>query len=105
MGGAMDVEPGIGPDFSLEDFGVHAVVENLRAAAGQAAQAGVAQGQEGIFNVEPRDAAEMNDLNGGESLDVQLRAGGADAAEHLKVIIEFQPRVQSADDMDLGRAG
>ena len=52
-----------------------------------------------------RDPAEMDDLDRGEGLDVQGWASGADAAQHLKVIIELQPRVKAADDVHLGRAG
>jgi hypothetical protein len=47
----------------------------------------------------------VHDLDRGERLHVQARARGADAAEHLEVVVELQPRVQPADDVDLGRAG
>ena len=46
VGGAMHFEPAILADFSLEDFIVNAVVENLRPAAGQAAEARIAQGDQ-----------------------------------------------------------
>ncbi len=45
VGGAMDFEPAVVADFALEDFIVDAVVEDFRAAAGQAAEAGLAQGE------------------------------------------------------------
>jgi hypothetical protein len=35
VGGAVDVEPLVGADLALEDLVVHAVVEDLRAAAGE----------------------------------------------------------------------
>jgi hypothetical protein len=35
---AVDVEPAVGPDLALEDFIVHAIVEDLRAAAGERAR-------------------------------------------------------------------
>src|SRR5688500_9638843 len=46
MSRAVNLEPLVGPDLSLEDLVVNAVVENLGAAAGQRAQAGVAEGGE-----------------------------------------------------------
>ena len=77
--GAMHFEPAILAHFSLEDFIVNAIVENLRPAAGHASQAGFAQGDQHLADAQMRDPGQVNDLDGGERLDVQLRALPADA--------------------------
>ena len=53
VGGAMDFEPAVRADLAFEDFIVHAVVEDLRAAAGQAAEAGFAQGDQHFADAQP----------------------------------------------------
>ena len=105
VGGAMDFEPFVGADFSFEGFVMHAVVEDFGAAAGHAAQAGFTKGGQNVADAHAGDAAQVNDLDGGEGFDVELGAGGANAAEHVEVVIEFEPGVEAADDVDFGRAG
>jgi hypothetical protein len=46
----------------------------------------------------------MADLNRGESFDREIRARGFQRLDHLDVVVERQLRVQSADDVHLGRA-
>ena len=105
MGGAVDVEPPVGRDFAFEDLVVDTVVEDFGAAAGEGAEAGVAKCKQYLADAKARDAGEVDDLDGGEGLDVQGRAGAADAAEHAEVVVELEPGVKAADDMDFGGAG
>ena len=49
------------------------------------------------------DAGEVNDLNGGKCLDVKRWAFAADAAQHLEVVVEFQPRMQTTNDVHFSR--
>ncbi len=46
----------------------------------------------------------MHDLHRGERLDVQPRRRLADGAQHVGVVLERQPGVQAAHDVDLGGA-
>ena len=46
--------------------------------------------------------AEERDLDGGETLEVNLRADLLQAAEHVGVVAERQPRMQAVDDVDFG---
>ena len=102
---AVDFEPAVGSYFAFEDFIVNAIVEDLCAAAREGAEACVAEGRQHFSCVHPRDAGEVDDLDGGEGFDVQLRAGGADAFEHVEVVIKLEPRVQAANDVNFGGDG
>src|SRR5688500_17992538 len=71
VGGSVDFEPFVVADLALEDFVVDAVVEDFGAAAGEGAEAGVAEGGEDVSDGEARDAGEVDELDGGEGFDVE----------------------------------
>ena len=101
----MHFEPFIRPHFSLEHFIVHAIVKYFRAAAGHRAQTGLFQRFQHLADAHAGDPGEMDDFDGGEGLDVKRGRRRADAAKHVEVVVEFQPRMQPADDVHFGRAG
>ena len=90
---------------------MHAIVENLGPAAGQAPQARFFQIAQHCadalraFLAALADAGQVHDFNRGEGLDVHLRRFLADRAHHVGVVLERQPGMQAAHNVHLRRAG
>ncbi len=70
---AVHVEPVVGQHLAARDCPPHAVDENLRTAAGQAAQAGVLQPLQHRAQRQLRDLREVIDFRRAEAVDVDLR--------------------------------
>ena len=108
--GAVHVQPLVAADLALERLVVHAVVEHLGAAARQAAEARLDQVlQHGLHALVALaaalgDALQVDDLHGGERLDVDGGRLLADGAQHVGVVAERKPRMQPAHDVHLGGA-
>ncbi len=101
VGGPVHVEPARLPHFALERFLVNAIVEDLGPAARQTAQPRCPQALENLADAQtrPADPREVDDLDGGKSLDVQARARLPDRPAHFLVVGERQPRMQPAHDV------
>ncbi len=50
------------------------------------------------------DAREVDDFDCGECFDVEFGCGGANGGEHVGVVGEWEPGMESADDVDFGGA-
>ena len=108
MGGAVDVKPQLGVGFVLADFLADFGIENLRPAAGHAAQARFDHLLQNPADRLFRHVAEPADLHRRPGFDVQFRPGFVDHADHVDVPIEFLQMMQAAHDMNFGgplRAG
>ena len=87
---------------------MNTIVEDFRASSGERPEPGVDQVLEhldGSLILESsalRDLLQVDDLDRGEGLDVQLRSNLVDRLQHRGVVIEGQPGVQSAHDVQFG---
>ena len=70
----MDVEPLVGADLAFEYLVVDSVVEDLRAAAGQAAEAGVALEQLPLADMKKIESRITNDVFGVLSVEKSVRS-------------------------------
>ena len=102
VGRPVDVEPALGRGLGAADLLADFGMEDLGAAAGQAAEPGLDQLLEHRFDRLPRDLAEPLDLDGRVGLDVDLGRGFLDPAHDVEVVAERQLVVQAADDVQLG---
>ena len=99
---AMHIEPFFGALFPPADFIAHFRIENLRAAAGESAQASLAQNRERLRNGKLENALrQMANLDRGESLDDQIGIERAQPVQQFDIPILFQRRVQSPHHVDL----
>ena len=102
---AVDLQPFLGAFLAAADLVAHGGIEDFRAAAGERAEARRAQDFQCLADRLLRDAlGQVPDFDGGERLDGEIGAGLAHAANHVGVVRERQLGVESADDVDLGRA-
>ena len=103
VGRAVGVEPLLGRRLGPADLLADLGVEDLRPAAGEAAQPGVDQLLQDLAGREPGDLLEPLDLDAGVRLHVDLGRGLLHPADHVHVVRERQLVVQPADDVQLGR--
>ena len=95
-------EPLVAVDFVIADDAPHALVEDLRAAAGQGIHAGVAQPLQRFADGDFRAPGEVGDLHHGEGLQVHLGKALLEAAQHLAEPVQGQFGMQSAHDVEFG---
>ena len=104
---AMHIKPLVAADLALEGLIVHAIIKDLRAAARQAAKARCDQiTQHSKHALVPiaaalGDALQMHNLYRSERLDVNLWRFFTDGAQHVGVVTERKPRMQSANNVHL----
>ena len=99
---AVDREPSIRVRLVVADFPAHALGEDLRAAPRQRIETGGHQLAQHLLVGHAVQVREERDLDGGKTLQVNRRPDALQAAEHLRVVLERQIRVQAVDDVDLG---
>ena len=104
VGRAMDFEPAAGVGFVFADLVADFGVEDFRAAAGQAAEAGVDHVFEDLADRLLGEAAEPIDLDGRPGFEVQLGVGFVQEADDVEVPVVLALMVQAADDVHLGAA-
>ena len=104
VGLAVDAEPGVGVGLVLADLVADLGVEDLRAAAGQAAQAGVLELGQDVARRPAGQPCEPVPLDGRVRLQVQPRMGLVDDADDVQIPVVRQLVVQPADDVQLGGA-
>ncbi|MEZ4411927.1 MAG: hypothetical protein R2910_02915 [Gemmatimonadales bacterium] len=103
MRGTMDPDPLLARQFPLRDGRPHGGAEHLRAAAGQAGEAGLLQGQEHLALGDLLDACQVRDLHRRQRLDVHGGVTLLQPTEHVGVVGEPQLRMEAADDVELRR--
>ena len=69
---AVHFHPSVGTQFALEDLIMHAVVKNLRAAAGHRSESRLFERHQHLARRQAGDLREMIDLDGRQGLQVQL---------------------------------
>lgn len=72
----------------------------LRPTAWAGIQPGFAQPLDDFFIRQPRDALEVIEFNHGEGFQVHVGEGAFQPAQQVKVVVELERRMQSADDVD-----
>ena len=77
MRGAVDVEVAVGAALVVRDLPAHALGENLGAAARQRIEPGRHQLAQHLLVGHAVEIGEERDLDGGEALQVDVRAGSA----------------------------
>ncbi len=87
------------------DLIANPVGEDLRAAARHNLQTRVTKSRQYLTHAESADARKIVNLNGGKSLDAQLRVAFADRGDEGEVEFKRPVGVQTADDMHLGKGG
>src|SRR2546423_1683918 len=83
VSGAMNVQPIFGPALEARDFEADFVIEDLGAAARNGIEPGIAQTLDGLFDGERAQVGEVQDLAGGEAVQMDLRKAVFDAAQQL----------------------
>ena len=110
VGGAVDVQPLVTADLASPRGVVGTIVEDLCSASRKGTEPGLLEiGNHGPGAGESvlaslGDSLEVNDLDRGERLQVEGGSRLADRREHRRVVVELEPGVQAADEVDLGRA-
>ena len=104
VGLAVDAEPVVGVGLVLADLVAHLGVEDLRPAAGQAAQAGLLELGEQVARRPAGQPREPVPLDRRVRLQVQPRIGLVDDADDVQIPLVGQLVVQAADDVQLGGA-
>ena len=104
VGLAVDANPGVGVGLVLADLVADLGMEDLRPAAGQAAEAGVLELGEDVARRPAGQPAEPVPLDGRVRLEVQPRMRLVDDADDVEIPVVGQLVVQAADDVQLGRA-
>ena len=104
MGGAMDFEPAAGVGFVFADLVADFGMEDFRAAAGEAAEAGVDHVFEDFADGLFREPAEPIDFDGRPGFEVELGVGFVQQADDVEVVVVFALVVQAADDVHFGAA-
>lgn len=107
MGDTMDFKPLVAADFAFEGFVVDSVVEDFCAAAGEAAETCVHEILQDTADVfcSAADSGEVDDFHSGVAFDMNLGVFIVDGLHHVGVVVEGEPGVETADDMDFGGAG
>ena len=95
----VNVEPFVGGFFGVANHFANFRVENLRAAAGQRTQPGLAQRFKRCRDASFCDPRQMFDFDGGKRFQVQPGIELLQFAKHLKVVVPLERRMQSADDV------
>ena len=99
---AVNRQPPVRVRLVVADLLPHALGEHLRAAAGQRRKARVHQLAQHLLVGHAVEIGEERDLDGGETLQVNLGADALEAAQHLQVVLERQVRMQAVDDVHFG---
>ena len=99
---ARGLDPLVAVDLVVADDAADALVEDLRAAAGQRIHAGVAQAFQRLANRDFGAPRQVRDLHHRERLQVHLREALLQPAEHLAEPVERQLGMQAADDVEFG---
>src|SRR4051812_8396392 len=79
--------------------------EHLGTPARHRIESRFAQSDQRFTNAHLVDPRDVRDLDGGEGLDVNVREGRLQSAEHLGVVREAGLHIESAYDMELSREG
>src|SRR5690242_28465 len=101
MGLAVHREPLVAGELLVGDGGAGRRAEDLRAAAGEARDAGVLHRDEHVTHAHALDARQVRHLDRGERLDVHAGVSRGEPAEHLQVIRQTQLGMQAAHDVKL----
>ena len=88
--GAVDVQPLVGQHLVLRDRLAHAIDEDLRPAAGQAAHAGLLQPAQDLRKRQLVELVKVPDLRGAEGVQVDRRESGPQVAEQFLVPFQLQ---------------
>ena len=90
------VDPLLSRALQAADPSPHFVVKDLRAAAGNRIQTGVAQAGDGRLQIQPADRGDVLNLGRREAMQPDLRETALDGAEHLLVPLDLQIGMQAA---------
>ena len=104
MSSAMDGKPGVGIGLLGADLPADVRVEDLGPAAGHRIQPGRHQPAQHRFVVETGQLGEEIDLDGSEGLEMHPGIGLLEGAQDVFVVVEAEPCVQTADDVEFGDA-
>src|SRR5262249_47272006 len=101
---AVDANPRVGVGLVFADLVAYLGVEDLGAAAGQAAEAGVFKLGEDVARRLAGQPREPVPFDGGVGFQVEPRVGLVDDADDVEIPLVGQQVVQAADDVQLGGA-
>ena len=101
---AVDIEPLLRRLFRVANHVANFRIENLRAAAGQRTKPRLAQRRQRLRHAALADPREMQNLDCRKRFQVQIRVELLQLAQHLHVVVPFERRMQSADDVNLSDA-
>ena len=99
---AVDRQPPVGVRLVVADLLPHALGEHFGAAARQRREARVHQLAQHLLVGHPVEIREERDLDGGETLQMNLGADPFEAAKQLEVVLERQIGMQAVDDVHFG---
>ena len=102
MRGPVDLEVALGAALVVGDLPAHALGEDLGAAARQRIEPGGHQLAQHLLVGHAVEIGEERDLDGGEALQMDVRADALEAAQQLRVVVERQIGMQAVDDVDFG---
>jgi len=103
MGDAMDLEPLLRGNLPWADLVPHAVGEHFRAATRDGVQAGVLQRGQGVRQGTARPYRQPMNLDRRQRLESRAGKHAADGSEQVEVVIEVQLRIQTADNVHVGK--
>src|ERR1017187_199254 len=103
VGGAVNVDPILHPALQAADALAHGVVQNFSAAAGDGVEAGIHQALNRVAQAEAADLGDVDDLRGGEAVQVDTEAL-LDAAEQVFVPLDLEVGMQPALHENAGAA-
>src|SRR5207247_443783 len=89
--------------FVVGDLSTHAFGENFRSSTRQRIETGAHQLAEDLFIGLSVEIGEERNLNRREAFEVHLWADLFEAAEQLRVVVPWQIRMQSIDQMNFGQ--
>ena len=99
---AVDARPVLPVRLVVDDLLAHVPVEDLGAAAGERLEPGVDELVEDLVGRQAADLLEAVDLGRGEALERDVGQRGLELAQHARVVLPRQRRVQAVDDVQLG---
>ena len=104
MRGSHDVQPLLAADLLVADKIAHPAGEDLSPTAGQRTKPGLLELDQHVVDRLSGQPGKVDDLAGGERLDVDAGRQLLETAQHLEVIGVGQTRILAAHDVDLGNA-
>ena len=99
----MNLEVPLGAALVVADLSAHALGEDLRASARQRVQPGGHEIAQHLLVGHPVQIGEKGDLDGGETLEVDVRPYSAEALQKIDIVAERQVRVKTVDDVQFGQ--